>query len=143
MSLCIKTHWILPFSFAVMLFAPGCGDGRPARVPVSGQVLLDGKPLTIGSILLVPEGARPSSGTLDEQGRFSLTCYTSNDGAVPGQHAVAVVASKQIGENAVRWLAPKKYADPRTSGLKAQIVGPTKALKIELTWAGGSPFTEK
>lgn len=126
-----------------MLLLSGCGDGHPARMPVSGQVLLDGKPLAVGSIMLVPAGARPSSGRLDGQGRFTLTCYNAGDGAIPGEHAVAVVATKQINDSTIRWLAPKKYADPKTSGLKVKIDGPTDALKIELTWDGGAPFDEK
>ncbi|QDT00957.1 hypothetical protein HG15A2_42990 [Adhaeretor mobilis] len=40
----------------------GCGDGRPERVAVSGVVLIDGKPLTHGSVLFVPGQGRPGGG---------------------------------------------------------------------------------
>lgn len=139
----LRGLWTLLAICSIAPFLAGCGDGRPARVPVSGQVFLDGKPLSVGSIMLVPDGARPSSGNIDEQGRFTLTCYDGKDGAVRGQHAVAVVATKQIDENTVRWLAPKKYADHGTSGLKVNVDGPTDSLRIDLTWDGGSPFIER
>ena len=121
----------------------GCGDGRPERVPVSGRVLIDGKPLKYGSVMLVPEGARPSTGRLDEQGRFTLSCYDRNDGVVRGRHRVAVTAAEPLGENACRWLAPPKYSDHRTSGLQVEIDAPTDSLCIDLTWSGGAPYVEK
>lgn len=127
---------------AVVLFAGGCGDGRPERVAVSGTVTIDGKPLTQGNIKFVPTGARPSAGKLDDNGRFTLTCYDGDDGAVPGQHRVAISASKILSESKIQWFAPKKYADFRTSNLEYEITEPTDDLKIELSWDGGKPFIE-
>jgi len=126
-----------------LAMALGCGDGRPKRVPVSGQVLIDGKPLTTGAVRLIPRGARPSVGQLDEQGRFQLTCFESDDGSVEGEHRVAVVAVEPINDRARRWHAPKKYANPATSGLTTTINGETDDLVIELTWSGGKPFVER
>jgi hypothetical protein len=122
--------------------AGGCGDGRPARVPVSGQVLIDSKPLAYGQIQFLPKGARASRGTLDEQGRFTLTCFDNNDGAVPGEHAVVVSGSEQISNTKSIWHAPKKYTDASTSTITQQITGPTDSLVINLTWDGGQPFVE-
>jgi hypothetical protein len=129
--------------FTTAIFLVGCGGGRPSRVPVSGEVYIDGKPLAAGTVMLVPKGARPSSGAIDAQGHFTLTCYDGKDGAVPGKHAVAVVGMQQIDAKSQRWLAPQKYADHRTSGLEATIDGATDSLRIDLTWAGGAPFVEK
>ena len=126
---------------AVSLFS-GCGDGRPKRVPVSGNVFIDGKPLTHGSIMLVPKDGRPSMANLDERGHFTLGCYGGEDGAVRGRHAVKVIAAQAIGEDTVRWFAPKKYADCRTSGLEVEIDAPTDRLRIDLSWDGGAPFVE-
>ena len=50
-----------------MLFfavAVGCGDGRPARVPVAGRVLIDGKPFERGYVRFVPQGADPPADRL-------------------------------------------------------------------------------
>jgi hypothetical protein len=121
----------------------GCGDGRPKRVPVSGTVLIDGKPLTYGFVRFLPKGARPATAQIDKDGRFSLSCFGDNDGVVEGTHAVVVVAAEQLGGNAQRWHAPKKYVDPQTSGLTETIDGPRDDLVIELTWSGGKPYVER
>ena len=125
-----------------MLVLLGCSDGRPARVAVSGKVLIDGQPLTQGIVQFVPDGSRPSAGKLDQEGRFTLTCYDGDDGIVPGTHRVMVAAKEVIGESKVKWLAPPKYADFRRSGLSFEITEPTDDLTIELTWDGGKPFVQ-
>src|SRR4051794_33179196 len=71
----------------------GCGDGRPTRVAVSGRVTIDGAPLGRGSIKFVPEHGRPSAGTIEPDGRFTLTCYDGKDGALPGTHRVQIDAN--------------------------------------------------
>ena len=122
--------------------AAGCGDDRPTRVPVSGSVLIDGKPLTIGSIRFVPAEGRMSTGVLDSNGRFTLSCFDNNDGAVPGLHQVAVNGLERFSDWEVRWHAPKKYMNEETSGLTQKISEPTDDVVINLTWAGKRPFTE-
>lgn len=125
-------------SFALVV---GCDD-RPKRLPVAGQVLIDGEPLALGRITLVPDGARPSLGKIGKDGRFVLTCYEGEDGVIPGTHRVAIVANKGMGDTALKWFAPKKYADYRSSGLTVTIDDEQEDLKIELTWDGGKPFVE-
>jgi hypothetical protein len=120
----------------------GCGPDRPDLVEVSGQVVIDGQLLSIGNIKFVPNGGRASWGKIDENGRFSLSCYETNDGALPGRHRVQVSAIEMISASKAKWHAPKKYADFRTSGLEVEITEPTDDLTIELTWAGGKPFIE-
>lgn len=127
---------------AIVAGIAGCGDGRPPRVPVSGQVLIDDKPLSYGTIQFIPTGARLSQGLLDRDGRFTLTCFGDNDGAVTGRHAVTVRAGEPIGPNQIRWHAPKKYTDPRTSGLIQEISGETTDVVIRLSWDGGREFVE-
>ncbi len=132
--------WLLACVFIVAGLC-GCRDGRPTRVRVSGRVLVDGEPLTHGHVRFVPEGARPSGGIVDSDGRFTLTCYDGQDGAVLGTHRVEVSAS-EIVEGGIRWHAPTKYNRFATSGLEVQIDGPTHDLELHLTWDGGRPFTE-
>ena len=122
----------------------GCGDGRPARVPVSGRVLIDGKPLTHGYVRFAPSNSRPSTGGLDSTGHFVLTCYEPGDGAVTGKHLVTVMGQEPIGAESIQWHAPKKYADPNTSGLTQEITSPTNSIVINITWDGKpGPFTER
>jgi hypothetical protein len=132
------------FALAVaMLLCCGCSDGRPSRVPVSGRVLIDGKPLTHAAVRFYPPGGRSSSGKTDGDGRFVLTCYEPSDGALVGNHKVIVAAIEEINGNTIKWHAPKKYAQPDTSGLQATIDRATDDMKFELTWNGDKPFLER
>jgi len=112
----------------------GCGDGRPARLPVSGTVTIDGVPLTRGSIKFVPAQGRPSFAEIRPDGRFTLTCYGGEDGALPGKHRVQVDGNRAISEMKAEIFTPKHYADFRTSGIEVAIDKPIDDLKIELTW---------
>lgn len=123
------------FVLVLLVATLGCSDGRPKRVPISGQVLIDGEPIKAGSIRFVPDGARPSASDLDAEGRFTLRCFEENDGAVIGTHRVEVAAREIIGES-VRWYAPKEYSDYRSSGLTVEVKEPNDALVIDLTWKG-------
>jgi hypothetical protein len=116
---------------AVFLALAGCGDG-PKIVPVSGMVTIDGQPLAYGHVQILPEGWRPASGRLDGSGRFTLTTTTPNDGCPVGTHPAVVLAGESITPETMKWHAPTKYADVKTSNLTVTITGPTTDLKIEL-----------
>lgn len=131
--------WFVP---AVLLLA-GCSDYRPERVPVSGRVVIDGQPLEHGFVRFIAPKDRPSVAELGPDGRFELTCFTQKDGSVLGKHVVTVTAAESLSPQSQKWHAPKRYADPATSGLSATIDGPTEDLLLELTWGGGKPFVER
>lgn len=141
--------WAMAAGTAVCALAlAGCGDGRPKRVPVAGQVLIDGHPLVPKGtgyyyVRLVPSDARPALGMIDAEGRFRLTTFGGEDGCTLGEHKVTVMAYEQIGPAACRWMAPKKYIDFSTTDKTVTINGPTSDLKIELSWEGGGPFVER
>jgi hypothetical protein len=119
------------------LMMAGCGDGLPKRVPVSGKVTIDGKPVTTGSVRFAPaEGGRLATGSINPDGTFALTTYTRGDGCVVGAHTVTIHACEDVSETARRWHVPKKYGSEGTSGLSYTIDGPTDSLQIELTWGG-------
>jgi hypothetical protein len=132
--------WLVLALAAIWL--SGCSDGRPARVPISGQVLIDGQPLKYGSIRFVPADARASVAQLDTNGRFTLNCFEREDGAVLGTHRVAILAAEPLSRTKVLWHTPKKYAETSTSGLQQVIAETNDALVINLSWDGGKPFTE-
>jgi hypothetical protein len=127
---------------ALVLWLGGCSDGQSALVPVSGRVLIDGKPLEYGYIRFLPQNARASSANLDLHGRFTLKCVKQGDGVVPGQHSVAILAAEQLRSGKMLWHAPKKYVDYRSSGLVQLITAPTSDVEINISWAGGRPFVE-
>jgi hypothetical protein len=103
-------------------------------VPVSGIVTIDGQPLGRGNIKFVPANGRPSAGALGPDGRFTLTCYDGNDGALLGSHRVQVASNRIISDSKIEWFAPPKYADFRTSEINVEITEAVDDLKIELSW---------
>jgi hypothetical protein len=132
----------LPLVCMAFSLAAGCRDNRPTRVPIAGQVLIDGQPLKFGVVRFIPDAGRPSSGKLDSEGRFTLHCFEDDDGAVLGHHRVAVFANEALDEHRTHWHAPPKYASMTNSGLEQQIADPNQSLVIQLTWDGKKPFTE-
>jgi hypothetical protein len=124
----------------------GCGSEHPDIVPVSGTVTIDGKPVTAGQIMVSPAGHRPSIGPLDDNGRFTLTCFEQGDGVLKGTHLATVTAVEQIDERSNRWHAPKVYANKASSNLWVTIDGPMDNLEVKLTWAGSGksgPFVDR
>lgn len=124
------------------LVSLGCSD-QPSRYPVAGRVLIDGEPLSTGSIRFVPEQGRPATSKIRTDGTFALSQASLNSdptqrGINAGIYRVAVSAAKIIDEDSdnVEWLAPSKYADFRTSEISIEIERPHDDLVVDLTWAG-------
>jgi hypothetical protein len=76
--------------------ALGCGGKTPVKThPVSGQVLVGGKPAAGVQVFLLPTSAPtvpdiPSNpfGVTDAEGRFTLGTYAPGDGAAEGGYQV-------------------------------------------------------
>ena len=138
----------------------GCGDGRPATTPVSGVVTFEGQPVRDATVVMMTvAGGRPATGVTDEEGRFVLTTFDKDDGAMLGEHVVTVVkkemqikgttrvtnqqgdasgrddvSSPVIGyKTKIKWHLPEKYADPATSGLTIKVEPNMEPVQIELS----------
>ncbi len=79
------------------LILAGCGKSSYEMAPAHGTVTLDGVPLTEGKIMFAPIARGSSSdagkvavGRIQDDGRYTLTTYDDNDGAVVGEHWVTV-----------------------------------------------------
>lgn len=116
----------------IALVAGGCSDGRPTRVPVSGQVLFNGQPLQTGFVRVMPNEGRVAIGKLDKNGRFILTTYEKGDGCLPGTHSVEIHSADNSKEGFSIPLIPLKYSKKATSGLSVTIDGPTEDLTFSL-----------
>jgi hypothetical protein len=116
--------------------------GKPALSPARGRVLIDGKPLTYGYVRFVPENFRASTGKLDQNGNFVLSCFAEGDGAAVGSHRVEILAAEAVSPTKTRWHAPKKYAASATSGITIKVVEGKNEFELNLTWNGGQPFVE-
>ena len=93
---------------AVLLCAVLSGCGKKSafqRVPVSGTVVVDDKPLTVGSVRFIPiGGGRQSITKINSDGTFDF----GEEGVVVAKHRVEVIASQQVGPTGYRWNAPEK-----------------------------------
>lgn len=122
--------------WALMLIgaaANGCSRAaQPACFAVRGQVVRDGKPLAEAMIVFHPLGDH-SPGTpkplaqCDEQGRFTLSTFHTNDGAPAGSYAITVElrAPRQVGEEITRDGPnglPARFASPQITPLRYQVV---------------------
>ncbi len=87
-----------------LLIALGCSnqDGLGARYTVRGTVSYKGAPVPRGTINFMPDGAegRPASGMI-QNGSYSLTTLTPEDGAFPGKYKV-LVASNDVDLSAAQ-----------------------------------------
>jgi hypothetical protein len=74
-----------------VFFVAGCGDGAPEvqkTVPVSGTLMMKGKPLANVSVSFYgPNAVIPGSAITDDAGKFSLS-------TVPGENTVTVLAGQ-------------------------------------------------
>jgi hypothetical protein len=92
---------------ALALLPAGCG-GTPYKVaPVSGRVLLDGRPLPKAAVMFIPaagaaggkETLPSSTGLTDESGHYSLVLNSGSkaEGAVVGKHKVVILMGAAAG----------------------------------------------
>jgi hypothetical protein len=114
---------------ALLVLGAGCGaDDGPIIAPAEGVVLVDGKPTKDIAVRFHPTSGPISVGLTDENGKFSLTTRSLNDGAVVGNHDVALVhadPNRPIGQSEAEAIAKSpisiKYGRPDTSGVKAKV----------------------
>jgi hypothetical protein len=99
---------------ACVLFLQGClGSGKRTIAPVHGQLTYQGKPVAGATVEFLCEGAsRPAVGTTDNEGRYQLTTFKQNDGAMVGTHVVTVNVYATVAEAA---LPVPKSADSKAT----------------------------
>lgn len=140
--MCCRNLMLMLLVCAIGASIVGCSEPI-TQFPVSGTVIIDGKPLSTGSIQFVPTDGRPIGGKINSDGSFRLVNSTVGSGntkpGVPkGTYRIAVSSSVIVDEDngKVHFNIPKHYADFRTSDLDVEITGPKKDMVIELTWEG-------
>ena len=128
----------------VFLLLAGC-DTQPATYLVHGMVVYpDGRPLTRGTVEFEALGLKKpitASGEIAPDGTFQLGTFAVNDGAIAGQHRVAVIADYEIGTEIERpeMLPPPvlnpKFSDFKTSGLEFTVKPASNNLLVEVEYA--------
>jgi hypothetical protein len=114
---------------AVSWLATRLSDVRWGVLRVSGTVLLDGRPLSEGSVLFLPERGAAAIGVIDQQGRFTVRRHDGR-GLLPGRYRIAVLSLPHTTRSRV---IPERYSKVETSGLLEDITEPTDGLAIHLT----------
>lgn len=136
-----KTTTALGLAFLVTL-AAGCGgEGVAPTAEVTGTVTYKGAPLENVNVVFTPANGRPATGTTDAEGKFTLSTFASDDGAVPGEHRVAITSTAippmpgtPEAAKPQKKLFPARYSDPAKSGLTAAVKeGEANEFKFELT----------
>jgi hypothetical protein len=95
--------------------------GEAQLVKARGQVLWNGKPVTIGAVMTehVDDPFQAALGALDKEGRFELDT-NGIPGAALGRHKL-IVASYEEGGVAPPPLVPSKYVSYNTTPLVIEI----------------------
>lgn len=144
----LVVSWLLGGSLALLA---GCGSSvdpdLPALVPVSGQVTLDGAPLSDAYVAFMPEGDTPGRGsgaTTGEDGRYELESQ-HGEGAPVGQYRVTVsklvnpdgsvfVPTDEISpmDSGAREIVPRRWSDPEITPLTAEVPEGGGSLDFEL-----------
>ena len=132
----------LLLSIALLLMvAVGCRQSEhPELRRVTGTVIYQDEPVQNAVVSFHNDKAkRLASGQTDMDGKFSLTSFNLNDGALPGEHRVLVTKMEGENEDAPslsmdealnaernkakrpRHVLPKKYATKATSPLVLEV----------------------
>jgi len=138
---------LLPCLAALALIAPACGESGPEMGRVSGKVTYKGQPLTKGIVAFIATDANRmnASGTITPDGTFTLHTPNFGSGAILGDYDVAITGAEPPSEDGVLpgmaplrkkekdpSVIPKKYEDPKTSGLKETVKSGTNTIDFEL-----------
>lgn len=134
----------------------GCGNSdHPDVAPVYGLVTYQGDPVKGATVTFRPkEGGKPATAVTDEQGRYRLSTFGDQDGAIIGEHSATVLlfesqeadsapmsmeeaaeATKQgkpAAAKAAKSKLPARYSRPDSSGLTYSVVSGDNEFDIEL-----------
>lgn len=126
------------------LILVGCGGpDTPPTAKVSGTVTYNGSPLANVTVTFQPDKGRPASGVTDASGKFTLSTFGKDDGAILGSHRISLASSAtdvpmpetpEQAEQAPKPPFPVRYASVETSGLIAVVEkGKDNDVPLQLT----------
>lgn len=136
---CCSELW-LAVLLVTALSLSGCGPSRVPTYPVAGTIkFADGKPVRSGTIeFRSADFGTTATGTIRDDGTFTVGTYASDDGAAAGKQDVIVIqlivgdGTAQLRHRDHGRAVPTRYGDYDTSALTAQIE-PVEQNRITLT----------
>jgi hypothetical protein len=134
-------------SSALLCVLAGCGRGG-TTIPVEGKVLVDGQPLTVGTVIFTPDAARGNTsaheprGNLDANGVYRLSVTKDRTAVPPGWYKISISAQRLKDPNdrySYVSLIPSKFAHPETSGLALEVVDNPAQGAYDIALSGKRP----
>ena len=126
----------LPLLAGVSLLFSFVGCSRDPTMPklgkVHGKVTYEGKPVDSGTVTFNPilgkggETGQNATGQIESDGSYEMTTFNTGDGAILGQHVVAVVVREKGSEN-----QGKPKPDSTIDYTMPKIVTPSKYVSVE------------
>ena len=113
--------------------AVGCGQARPARVPVvpvEGAITFNGQPLPGALIVLHPKTSGSATAPapraqVEKDGSFRFTTYDAGDGAPPGEYVATIAWYRLVNQGgdlkAGPNVLPPQYSNPKTSNWEIRV----------------------
>jgi len=102
----MKSNHFIPILVIFVLACIGCGENPFPVAKVEGTVTCDGNPVAFAQVNFSPKRTDKSAivgksaiAYTDEKGKFVLSTYGTNDGAVVGKHEVTVGATSETDKN--------------------------------------------
>jgi len=141
--------WMTTLLVAGSLVPQGCAKKPPPVVPVSGTVVLEGKPVPLAQVTYYPlfagfGGEVIAAGISDENGRYELACPLG-EGACVGRHKVTVSdapspdqAREQSAEGTAAMRTYLRQLTNRPLGTAFATLA-TTPLEVEVS-EGGGPY---
>lgn len=126
---------------ALVAAAAGC-NRMNGRIPVTGRVTLDGKPLFGVVVRFYPSPdtyGNGGYGVADAAGRFTATTLQARPGLYPGSYSITLEyldAFMPPGAEAARVKLPGGYANADGSPWKVTIAAPRADLDLQATSGG-------
>ena len=112
---------------------------------MSGTVTVDGKPLEKGRVSFMPTaGGSMAVGTIESDGSYEIMTNRMA-GLQVGLYNVSIVSREMVQDKhggppaQGKYLAPKKYSSPSTSGLQCNVEKGSNVYDIELSFDGQKP----
>jgi hypothetical protein len=142
---------VLTWVAAAAGLAGGCTPTSPTLYPVSGRVLVDGKPAARAMVALHPTGSSTATpqrlpvGLTDADGAFRLTTNLCGDGAPPGTYAVTVVwpdphhEHDECEDDSLDDQLLGQFADPRNPPLIVVVRPGNNRFTLQLASRGQRP----